>query len=89
VVAARDRLEALRARWADSSALPKEEDVKLELEEAGWEHITVDIPSARARASTVRSVALPGACARSRRSCPPSVPCTCPYTDCRMLFSRM
>jgi hypothetical protein len=88
-VAVRGRLEALRARWADSSALPKEEDVKLVLEGVGWEHITVEIPSTRTPASTVRIVALPGACARSRRSCPPSVPCTCPYTDCRVLISKL
>jgi len=88
-VAVRGRLEALRARWADSSALPKEEDVKLVLEGVGWEQITVEIPSTRTPASTVRIVALPGACARSRRSCPPSVPCTCPYTDCRVLISKL
>ena len=88
-IAARSGLEALRAQWASSNELPEEGSVESVLEEAGWELNTMNIPSARARASTVRSVALPGACARSKKICPPSVPCTCPYTDCRMLFSRV
>lgn len=87
-VSARIGLEALYVQWARKGAMPKLEDVKLVLQEAGWEHIAMSVPSARTRDSTARSTALPGACSRGNSNCPPNESCNCPFPDCRLLLSR-
>jgi hypothetical protein len=81
-------LQALRERWADDSAAAIWADVKAVLQEAGWDHLTIAVPSTGLRAAPVRSAALPGACARGFKGCTPGAPCTCPFTDCRVLVVR-
>jgi len=87
-VSARIGLEALRTQWARKGAMPELEEVKLALQEAGWEHIAMSVPSARTRDSTARSTALPGACSRGNSNCPPNESCNCPFPECRVLLSR-